>query len=157
MMSPTRRKSRRRATATLGPIPRQAASRLCIDAQPLWHFLSRTAHGLSHRPWARRGDYSETHAQGARRGFCQLAARGCNRQTPPPRKLIWIGNFIALWTNWSVYRGSAEEKTCPLLSTSIWEEGDNLFAEQSQEVLCFQSTCNRGSAVILPRAVGKSL
>ena len=49
----------------------QAASRLCVDAQPLWHFLSRTAHGLSHRPWARRGDYSETHAQGARRGFCR--------------------------------------------------------------------------------------
>ena len=49
----------------------QAASRLCVDAQPLWHFLSRTAHGLSHRPWARRGDYSETHAQATRRGFCR--------------------------------------------------------------------------------------
>jgi len=50
------------------------------------------------------------------------------------------GNFIALWTSWSVYRGSAEEKTCR--STSVWEEGGRIFAKQSQEVLCFQSTRN---------------
>jgi hypothetical protein len=42
-------------------------------------------------------------------------------------KLTWTGNFIAPWTNWSVYRGSAEEKMCRLPSTLIWGEGGNIF------------------------------
>ena len=49
--------------------------------------------------------------------------------TSSATKLTWTGNFIAPWTNWSVYKGSDEEKTCRLLSTSIWEEGDNLFCQ----------------------------
>jgi hypothetical protein len=44
-------------------------------------------------------------------------------------KLTWTGNFIAQWTNWSVYRGSAEEKTFRRLSTLIWAEGDDIFCK----------------------------
>jgi hypothetical protein len=39
------------------------------------------------------------------------------------------------WTNWSVYRGSAEEKTCRLLSTSIWGEGDNFLPNKAKKPL----------------------
>ncbi len=52
--------------------------------------------------------------------------------------LTWTDNCIAPWTNWSACRGGAEEKTCRLFSALAWEVGDDLFAKQSQEVLCFQ-------------------
>ena len=45
----------------------------------------------------------------------------CLRRTQPTNfsatRLIWTGNFIAPWTNWSVCNGSAEGKTCRRLST----------------------------------------
>jgi hypothetical protein len=54
-------------------------------------------------------------------------------------KLTWTGNFVAPWTNWSVYRGSVEEKMCRRPSTLIWREGDNIFCETKPRSALFSA------------------
>ena len=57
------------------------------------------------------------------------ARKNCRLEYPSATKLIWIGSFIAPWTNWSVCRGSAAEKTYRLPSTSISGDGDDIFCQ----------------------------